>query len=100
MIPGLPDGFTGVLDVSSFNPLYRFAALTLCSLVNARRDFLLTTFPIADFTRPASSPLLLPQIADGGGYQTQSILINPNGGVLNTTLSFFGDDGSALPVGK
>ena len=95
LIGGLPDGFTGVLDVSSSDP---FVALTLRSLVNTRGDFLLTTFPIADFSRPAPPLLVFPQIADGGGYRTQFILINPNGSAMNTTLSFYDDNGSAWAV--
>jgi phosphodiesterase/alkaline phosphatase D-like protein len=95
-IPTLPDGFTGVLDISAPSP---FVALTLRSLVNARGDFLLTTFPIADASQPAPNPLIFPQIADGGGYQTQFILISTGSGA-NATLNFFGDDGTPLAVGK
>src|SRR5262249_10947852 len=57
--PGLPDGFRGVLDIRGDNP---FIAVTLRALVNARGDFLLTTFPTADATRPAPSPVVFPQI--------------------------------------
>ena len=96
IVSNLVAGFTGVLDISSTSP---FAALTLRSLNNVRDDFLLTTFPVADMTRPAPSPLIFPQIADGGGYQTQFILLSPTG-AANTTLSFFADDGSPLAVGK
>ncbi|MBZ5554609.1 MAG: hypothetical protein LAO21_17975 [Acidobacteriia bacterium] len=92
----LPPGFRGILDISSGSP---FAALTLRSLTNGRGDFLLTTFPIADATRPAPSPLIFPQIADGGGYQTQFIFLSTTG-AATTTLSFFDDDGLPLPVGK
>ncbi|MBZ5535060.1 MAG: hypothetical protein LAO31_03815 [Acidobacteriia bacterium] len=95
-IPGLPDGFTGVLDISSPSP---FAALTLRSLTNSRNDFLLTTFPIADANQPAPNPLIFPQIADGGGYQTQFILLSTGSG-SNATLNFFADDGTPLAIGK
>lgn len=93
---GLPPGFTGVLDVAASTP---FAALTLRALTNSRREFLLTTFPIADATRPAPTPIVFPQIADGGGYNTQFILIS-TGGAVSSTLNFFGNDGSPLAVGK
>ncbi|MBZ5536858.1 MAG: FG-GAP-like repeat-containing protein [Acidobacteriia bacterium] len=100
LISGLPNGFTGVLDISSSNPLNGFVALTLRSLLNTRGEFLLTTFPVADFSRPAPAPIVFPQIADGGGYRTEFILINPLGSALNTTISFLGDDGSPLTVGS
>jgi hypothetical protein len=94
-VPSIPEGFTGVLDISSTTP---FAALTLRSLTNSRGDFLLTTFPIADLNRPAPAPMVFPQIVEGGGYTMQFILLS-SGGEANTTLSFFADDGSPLTVG-
>jgi hypothetical protein len=96
MISGLPEGFTGILDISSAAP---FVVLTLRSLTNERGDFLLTTFPTADLNRPAPTPIIFPQIADGGGYTTQFILLSASG-AANTTLNFLGDTGKPLAVGK
>jgi hypothetical protein len=96
IINTLPSGFTGVLDITATAP---FAALTLRSLTNTRGDFLLTTFPVADFERPAPSPILFPQIADGGGYQTQLIFLS-TGGAASSMANFFGDDGLSLTVQK
>jgi hypothetical protein len=93
-IQGLPEGFTGVLDISSTAP---FAALTLRSLVNERNDFLMTTFPIADMTRTAPSPIVFPHIVDGGGYVTQFILLSP-GGAASTTLSLYDESGAPLDL--
>jgi hypothetical protein len=95
-IAGLPAGFTGVLDIVSSTP---FAALTVRSLTNERGDFLLATFPTADMTLDAPSPIVFPQIADGGGYVTQFILIG-TGGASSVTLNFYGEDGKPLAVGK
>jgi hypothetical protein len=95
-ITGLPSGFTGVLDISSASP---FVAVTLRALTNTRGETLYTTFPIADMTQAAPSPLIFPQIAEGGGVRSQFILISP-GGAANTTINFFGDDGSPLSVAK
>jgi len=92
----LPVGFTGVLDITSATP---FAALTLRSLNNERNDFLMTTFPIGDADRTAPSPVVFPQIADGGGFVTEFILLNA-GGASKTTLSFFDNEGRQLAVGK
>jgi hypothetical protein len=95
-ISGLPANFRGVLDISA--PA-TFAALTLRSLVNGRGDFLLTTFPIADLTRSAPAPLVFQQIAAGGGYQTEFILLS-SGAAAILTLSLFDDNGSPLAVPK
>ncbi len=96
IVTGLPIGFTGVLDIASSTP---FAALTMRSLYNERHDFVPAIFPIADMNRSAPSPIVFPQIADGGGYVTQFILISA-GGASNVTLNFCGEDGRPLPVGK
>ncbi len=84
------------MDITASLP---FTALTLRSLVNSRRDFLLTMFPVADFNQAAPTPIVFPQIADGEGYQTQVILLS-TGAVGSSTLSFFDNNGSALGIGK
>lgn len=97
LLSGLTSGFQGVMDINSDIP---FAALTLRSLNNARGDTLFTAFPIADLTRPAPAPVVFPQIADGGGYRTEIILINSTSFSSSATVSFFGESGSPLPIGK
>jgi hypothetical protein len=74
-----------------------FAALTLRSLANTRGDFLITTFPIADANQPAPTPIVFPQIAEGGGYATQFIFISPAAGA-SVTLNLIGDDGAPLTL--
>jgi hypothetical protein len=96
MISGLPEGFKGVLEITASAP---YVALTLRSLVNSRGDFLLTTFPIADLNEPAPEPIVFPQIADGGGYTTELILLS-SGGAAQTTIRFLADDGTPLSVGR
>ncbi len=96
-VTGLPAEFTGVLDIRSATP---FAVLTMRSLTNERGDFLLTTFPIANVNRAAPSPVVFPQIADGGGYITQFILLSPGAAASATTLKFYDQEGQPLAVGK
>jgi len=93
-IPGLPADFQGVLDLSAATP---FAALTLRFLDNERGDFLLTTFPVADMTRAAPSPLIFPHLAAGGGYRTEFIFLSA-GGAGEAVMSFFGMNGSPLAI--
>jgi photosystem II stability/assembly factor-like uncharacterized protein len=95
-ITGLPAGFTGVLDVSSAAP---FAALTVRSLTNENNDFLMTTFPVADVNQAAPSPVVFPQIADGGGYATQFILLSTSG-ASSATINYYDNDGVPLAVGR
>jgi hypothetical protein len=95
-ISGLPAEFTGILDISSATP---FTALTLRSLTNENNDFLMTTFPVADVNQTAPSPIVFPQIADGGGYVTKFILLN-TGEASNITIYYYDNDGTPLAVGK
>jgi hypothetical protein len=81
---GFPNGFTGLADFSSTSP---FVPLTLRSLTNSRGDFPLTTFPAPDVTTQAPTPIVFPQIADGGGYTTQFIFISA-GGTANVNVDF------------
>jgi len=94
LISGLPANFTGILDISS--PA-RFAAITVRSLYNERNDFLVTTFPFADATRPAPSPIVFPQIVDGGGYATQFILIGPEE-ETSVRLELYDETGALLDL--
>jgi hypothetical protein len=96
LLSGLPSGFRGVLDLKSETP---FAALTIRSLVNERGDYLITTFPVADMNRSAPSPIVFPQIADGGGYVTEIILLGSEQ-ACQTTIKFYGDTGVPLAIGK
>jgi hypothetical protein len=50
-------------------------------------------------TLPAPSPILFPQIADGGGYQTQFLLISA-GGASSLTLNYHAGNGTPLAIGE
>jgi hypothetical protein len=95
-ITGLPTEFTGVLDVRSTLP---FAALTVRSLYNENQDYLMTTFPVADVNQTAPSPIVFPQIADGGGYITQFILLSADS-TSSATINYYDNDGTPLAVGR
>jgi hypothetical protein len=97
LISGLPADFRGILDVASGSP---FAALTLRSLTEDPylKQFPLPAFPVADLARPAPFPIVFPQIADGGGFKTEIILISA-GQAAGAKISFYGDEGNPLAIG-
>jgi enterochelin esterase-like enzyme len=98
LISGLPGDFNGILDISASSP---FAAITVRTLYNEREDFLTTTFPVADVTRPAPSPIVFPQIADGGGYVSQFILLNPDPeAASDSSLILYDDNGILFAAGE
>jgi sugar lactone lactonase YvrE len=96
LITGLPAEFTGILDISSTMP---FAALTVRSLYNENGDYLMTAFPVADVNQAASSPIVFPQIADGGGYTTQFILLSADE-AASVTIHYYDNDGAPLAIGR
>jgi hypothetical protein len=93
-VSGLPEGFTGVLDITSASP---FAALTVRMLMESGDNFVMTTFPVADVNQPAPSPVVFPRIADGDGYTTQFILLSPNG-AASTTLRLYDQNGTPIGI--
>jgi formylglycine-generating enzyme required for sulfatase activity len=92
LISGLPTEFKGEVDISSPSPV---AILALRSLSNSRGEFLFTTFPIPDVDRTPVMPIVFPQIADGGGYTTEMILLS-TAGDSSVTVDLFGDSGISL----
>lgn len=94
---GLPPGFTGVLDFSSSSA---FAAMTVRSLTNAANNYIFTIFPIADVSQSPPSPLLFPQVADGGGYQTQVIVLSTSSTASTIKIDYLGNDGSPIAIGR
>ncbi len=93
----MPANFQGVLTITSNEPV---AAVTLRLTNNQRFEDLYSTLPAVDLNHPPTGPQYLPQIADGGGFTTQIILVNttPNSGTI--TITFFNDGGTqfTLPV--
>ena len=65
--------------------------------MNERNEFLMTTFPVADMNLAAPSPLVFPQIADGGGYITEIVLLG-SGQAASTTLDYYDEKGMRTNV--
>src|SRR5262249_8128119 len=82
-----PSAFSGAF---SFNSSVPVAVIALRGLVNERSDFLLTTLPVAGTGALASSttPTVFPHFADGGGWTTQILLVNPSDSAISGALRF------------
>jgi hypothetical protein len=94
MFSGMPAGFLGELHATVTDPAASgVSALTLRSFINGRGEFLMTTFPVVDPAQSAQSPVIFPQIADGGGYTTQLILMNLSQSNISSAVRFFSDQG-------
>ena len=77
------------------------SAIALRSLTNECSEFLLTTLPVIDlsaaFETQETGPIVIPQYAQGGGWTTQILLVNPTDHALHGSIEFFGPGSSVSP---
>jgi hypothetical protein len=93
----IPPPFRGTLQVSSDVPL---AMLSLRGTTNARGEFIMTSLPShAEESAPIFEPAILPQLTDGGGYQTEWLLLNPYDQRLTGKIRFFSAIGGPWSLG-
>ena len=78
--------FTGTVTFSSSVAV---SAIALRGLTNQRSEFLITTLPVVPVGTTSSDTLVVPHLADGGGWTTQVVLINPGNTPLSGTVDFF-----------
>ena len=87
-------GLQGTFTLTSDVPV---AVIALRGFTNERGEFLMTTLPVIDLTaQPGTAPILVPYFADGGGWKTSVILVNPTDSKLNGTGQFFTSAGTVL----
>ena len=88
----LNGSFTFVSDVP-------VAVVALRGFTNERGEFLITTLPVATVGSTSSDTLFFPHFADGGGWTTQIVLVNPSDATIGGTLEFFDQSGDAVVLG-
>jgi len=89
------NGFRGTLTFTSNAPL---GVIALRSLFNERNDFLITTLPVIDLSRGASTGTqVIPHFAVGTGWQTQIILVNPTDTAQTGSVEFMGPGSGSTP---
>jgi len=90
--------FQGTFSITSD---VEVSVIALRGLFNERTpsEFLITTLPITNLSAAAATgTLYLPHFADGGGWTTQVVLVNPTATALTGTIQFFGQ-GTATVAG-
>jgi hypothetical protein len=93
------NGQSGISGTFTFSADAPIAAMALRTLTNERGEFLMTTLPLADLSAPAPlGSLVFPHFADGGGWTTQVVLVNPTSDVLTGTVEFRDPAGNASMV--
>jgi hypothetical protein len=64
-------------------------------LTNERSEFLITTLPVSPLTTALEDTIYFPHFADGGGWTTQVILVNPTDSAISGTVRFLGPGSSS-----
>ena len=78
----------GSIRSFSFSASAPVAAAAVRILTNERKDFVMTSIPIADLNQ-AEAPLTLPFYADGAGWQSEIQLVNTTSSTLHGTVQLY-----------
>lgn len=95
LFAGLPADFSGVLNVASTQPN---SFLTLRQTVNERGENIWSTLPVADLSNAPQGIQILPQIVNGGGYKTETIVISTSTVLGTVYINFFDEAGGNVPL--
>ncbi|HYR41843.1 MAG TPA: hypothetical protein VER98_02385, partial [Terriglobia bacterium] len=91
-----PSSISGTFTFSSSVPV---AVTALRGFTNERSEFLMTTLPVVDLGgSPIQGTVWIPQFADGGGWTTEVVLINPTDTTLNGVVRFTDPSGTTLSL--
>jgi sugar lactone lactonase YvrE len=90
-----PSALSGTFTFTSTMPL---AVIALRGFSNERGEFLITTLPVADLTAAAGASTVFPHFADGGGWTTQIVLVNPVDSVQTGAVQLFDQQGAAATL--
>ena len=89
------NGGASIQGAFTFSSSVPVAVITLLTFTNERGDFLITTLPVADLSAEVtSSSVLLPHFADGAGWTTSVILLNPTDSSISGAVQFRDPSGS------
>src|SRR5215831_10262111 len=88
--------FQGTFTFSSSVPI---AVIALRGFTNERGEFLITALPVVDLDAPSpAGTIAIPHFANGGGWKTQIVLVNPSDRAQAGTVQFFDPSGLAVMV--
>ena len=85
----------GTFTFESSAPIF---AIALRGLTNERSQFIISTLPVVDLSTPPTGSIV-PHFAEGGGWTSQTILVNPTSQTIRGSLEYVpnGGDVSSFP---
>ena len=95
------NGGSSILGTFTFTSSLPVAAVALRAFTNEAGEFLMTTLPVAPLSSTASDTVYFPHFADGNGWATQVVLVNPTDRTITGTVRFLGpgsDTAAAAPT--
>ncbi len=95
------NGGPSVLGTFTFTSSVPVAVVALRGFTNEAGEFLMTTLPVAPLSSTTSDTAYFPHFADGNGWVTQVVLVNPTDRTITGTAVFLGpgsDTVAAAPV--
>ena len=82
------NGGSEMLGTFTFTSNLPVAVIALRGFVNERSEFLMTTLPVAPIAVPTTGTVYFPLFADGGGWTTQVVLVNPTYALISGNVQF------------
>ena len=92
------NGGSAMFGTFTFTADLPVAVIALRGFVNERSEFLMTTLPVAPIAVPTTGTVYFPHFADGGGWTTQVILVNPTHAPIRGSVQFFDSGSETAPA--
>ena len=84
------NGGSSVLGTFTFTSSMPISVVALRGFTNERSEFLMTTLPVAPLSSTFGGTIYFPHFADGSGWTTQVVLVNPTDSTMTGAIQFLG----------
>ena len=90
------NGTNSIFGTFTFTSSVSVGAIALRGFTNDRGEFLITTLPVVDIGITLPESTTIAHFADGGGWTTQIVLVNPSDAVVNGNVQFISRAGQII----